>query len=645
MDLSGFTANSHRHQLILMPSGRRGLIEPGTSLLDAARQLGVELESICGGRQTCGKCLVAPEFGHFPKHNLTSKAEHLSAPAAGEQAYAHKHGLDLNRERLACATHIQGDVLLHIPDSSLARKQVIRKAAGNHTVEVRPAMQIVYVEVPPAVLGGRADWPRLQAALAEQWDLQNLSLDHHLLAAVQPALRAASGAVTVTIWQGREVVRIEPGYVESLYGLAVDMGSTTLAAHLCDLRTGEVLATETLMNPQVRYGEDLISRISYAADPQGMKRLHHAIIRALDDLAAGAAQAAGLAAHEITDMVLVGNTVMHHLALGINPVEIGHLPFALATDEALDLRARDLGLKAIHSGARVHILPCIAGYVGADNAAVLLAEYPTLSDGITLIIDIGTNAEILLCAAGRILSASSPTGPAFEGAQITHGQRAAAGAIERVRITAQGVRYKVIGDVRWSNELPEGESLRPTGICGSGIIEAVAELYTAGIIGRDGRFQPLQDGNDRPGEFLIASAQDSAAGQAIVITQKDIRAIQLAKAALYAGVRLLMDRLGIEAVDHIRLAGAFGSYIDPLYAMRIGLIPDCHPDQVAAVGNAAGDGARIALLNSEQRRAIQQLVRQVEYVETAAEVHFQDYFVDALHLPKLSALTTIGGEG
>lgn len=622
-----------------MPSGRRGSVEPGTTVLDAARQLGVELESICGGRQTCGKCLITPEYGHFPKHNITSAADHLSAPGPQEQAYAQKYSLDLRQQRLACATCIQGDVLIHIPESSLARKQVIRKAASNIAIDINPAMQMVYVEVPPAALGSRADWPRLRAALAEQWNLRNLTIDEHLLPHLQQILRAANGTLTVTIWQAHEVIRVEPGYVESLYGLAVDIGSTTLAGHVCDLRTGAVLATQTLMNPQVRYGEDLISRISYASDPAGMKRLHHALIKALNDLTENASQQAGIEPAEITDVVLVGNTVMHHLVLGINPVEIGHLPFALATDEALDVRARDLGLTVVNAGARVHILPCIAGYVGADNVAVLLAEHSNLDNTrITLIADIGTNAEILLCIGDRILSASSPTGPAFEGAQITHGQRAAAGAIERVRITEQGVRYKVVGDDRWSHTLTEGESLRPTGICGSGIIEAVAELFTANWIASDGRFSPTAPANyvrfdGKLGCFVLANAADSATGQEISITQKDIRAIQLAKAALYSAVRLLMDRLQVTKIDSIRLAGAFGSYIDPVYAMRIGLIPDCDLTQVAAIGNAAGDGARIALLNVDQRAYIQQLVRHVEYVETAAELQFQDYFVDALAFP------------
>ncbi len=615
-----------RHQLVLMPSGRQGTIDEGLTLLDAAAQLGVELESICGGRQTCGKCRVRPE----------NHAEQLSLPTASEQAYADRHSLDLSQERLACATHILGDVRLQIPASSLARKQVILKGASALHVDIKPAVQIKYVEVAPATAGGPSDARRLRSALAEQWELHDLTLDLPVLRALPEALRAANGAVTVSIWREQAVIRIEAGYVESLYGLAVDLGSTTMAAHLCDLRSGDVLATKTLMNPQVRFGEDLVSRISFAREAQGTARLHHAVIQALNRLAAQAAQTAGIGSQEITDAVVVGNTVMQHLLLGVSPDELGHLPFALAVEDALDLQARDLGLKALHKGARVHILPCIAGYVGADNASVLLAEYASLDDGITLIVDIGTNAEILLCAGERILSASSPTGPAFEGAQILHGQRAAVGAIERVRVGADGrLRYKVIGDERWSDDLPDGESLAPTGICGSGIIEAVAECFAAGIISRDGRFQPGEQVRfkGKLGEIVLAGAKESATGEEILLTQHDVRAIQLAKAALYSGVRLLMDHLGVDHVDHIRLAGAFGSVINPFYAMSIGLIPDCDLDEVVAVGNAAGDGARMALLNVDERDAIQRLVAGIEYVETAAEADFQDYFVDALHLP------------
>ncbi len=631
------------HRLILMPSGRQGNVPHGTTVLKAAQALGVEIESICGGRQTCGKCLVIPERGTFAKHGISSTAAHLSPPDEVEHEYAVRHGINLDERRMSCCTRIMGDVLITVPEESQARKQVIRKEASDLTIEVSPAVRLVYVKIEPAELGSPADWKRVQMALAEDWNLKDVTLDPVLLPSLQRALREGEWAVTLTIWQNHEAIRIEPGYNESLYGLAVDIGSTTIAAYLCDLRTGKVVATESMMNPQVRYGEDLMSRISYGMmESQGVNRMHRAIIVALDDLAKRAAETAGIQPSEITDMVFVGNTVMHALLLGIDPVELGAAPFALTVEDPIDMKARDLGLKAVHPGAMVHVLSCIAGHVGADNVGVLLAEQPALSGQITLVIDIGTNAEILLGNRERVLSASSPTGPAFEGAQITHGQRAAPGAIERVRIdpVTRTARYKVIGDDRWSDALGSGEKLSPTGICGSGIIEVVAELLVAGLIDSSGRFV---DGADRispcvrytgkTAELVLATAAETATGNEIVVTQNDIRQIQLAKGALYAGVRLLMNRLGVEHVDHIKLAGAFGSYIDPLHAMIIGLIPDADLSQVAAVGNSAGDGARIALLNVGQRELAARAARAVEYVEMAVEPAFQEHFVAAMALP------------
>lgn len=630
------------HRLILMPSGRRGDIREGTTVLDAARSLGVEIESICGGRLTCGKCQVALERGHFARHGITSSEDHLTPPDESERACAAHFGIDLNERRLACAARIIGDVLINVPEESQARKQVIRKEAADLMIEVAPAVRLVYVEVAEPVMGGAGDWQRVQAALAEQWGLHNITIDPLLLRDLQKTLRTGKWALTLTLWQEREVIRIEPGYVESLYGLAVDVGTTTVAGYLCDLRTGRVLATESMMNPQIRYGEDIISRITYGqSEKQGVNRLHRAIVRALNDLATSAADKAGISAAEITEMVLVGNTVMHHLFLGIDPYEIGRVPFALATYDAIDALARDFGFKALHPAARLHVLPCIAGYNGADNVGVLLAEQPNLDDLVTLVVDVGTNAEILLGNRHRMLATSSPTGPAFEGATIKHGQRAAPGAIERIRIDTQSgrVRYKVIGDSRWSDQLPEGETLRPTGICGSGIIEAVGELFLAGLIDRTGRFVPdahkrlKAAHNSKAGELVIAGADETATGEPIVVNQFDVRQIQLAKGALYSGTRLLMDHLGVESVDRVKLAGAFGSYIDPYHALAIGMIPDIDLDRVQAVGNSAGDGARIALLNAGQRALAQQVARTVEYIETAAEPRFQEYFVDAMWLP------------
>src|SRR5574341_1074296 len=557
------------HTVALMPSGRRGEVAHGTTLLEAARTLGVEIESICGGRQTCGKCQIVVEEGAFPKHGITSAQAHLSPIKPVEAAYLAEH--NITGRRLACACEVLGDLLITVPEESQARKQIISKAATDRVIDVQPAVRQVYVEVRPAELdgeGGHGDWERLQMALAEQWQLRAVTIDPLILPSLQPALKQGKHTATVTLWQESEVIRVQPGYAEGLYGLAVDIGSTTVVAHLCDLRTGAVLATEATMNPQVRYGEDLMSRVSYAnGDTQGLSRLHRAVIRTLNELAEKATKAAGLPPDDILEAVVVGNPVMHHLFLGIHPRELGGAPFTPAVGSALDLKARDLGLD-FHPAARLHTLPLIAGHVGADNVAVLLAEAPDEQDDVMLIVDVGTNAEIVLGNRQRLLAASSPTGPAFEGAQITHGQRAAPGAIERVRIDPQTLepRFTVIGYDEWIEpgaDLPH--QAKATGICGSGIIEAVAELFLAGIIQPDGLFNasiversPRVSYRGRTGEYVLADEGLTATGRPVVITQNDIRAIQLAKAALYAGTKLLMNHWGVEhiarsLVEHRRM--------------------------------------------------------------------------------------------
>jgi len=627
-----------------MPSGRKGQVAAGTNLLQAAQELGVELESICGGRQTCGKCQIIVEEGHFPKHGITSRPDHLSPAAALEKEYDQEH--NLNGRRLACAAQVEGDVLITVPEESQAHKQIIAKAATERVIEVAPAVRQLYVEIEPATLGDpRGDWERLAQALEDQWQLTDLEIDTKTLTTLQSTLRQGDFAVTVTIWQDRKIIRLQSGFQEGVHGLAIDVGSTTVVAHLCDLRTGEVLATQSAMNPQVRYGEDLMSRVSYAnSEPQGLKRMNRLIIQTLNDLAEKATSEVNLSSQDVTDVVIVGNTVMHHILLGIHPTQLGVAPFALATYSALDLKGRDLGL-SLHPACQVHVLPLIAGHVGADNVGVMLAETPGEQDGISLIVDIGTNAEIILGDRTQVLVASSPTGPAFEGAQITHGQRAAPGAIERVRIDPQTLepRLQVIGYPEWidsqaGDEIPP--EVKATGICGSGIIEAIAEMFLAGIINSKGHFittaaerSPRVQLKGRTAEYILVEKELTATGSPIVITQNDVRAIQLAKAALYAGTKLLMDHRGIDRVDRVVLAGAFGTFINPFHAMVLGLIPDCDLDNVIAVGNAAGDGARLALLNRELRLKAVRLARAANYVETPLETTFQDEFVAALNLP------------
>ncbi len=656
------------HRVVFQPSGRQGTVAEGTTLLDAARQLGVDVDSICGGRQTCGKCKILVENGEFAKYALESSAAHLSPADATETDYFAHHGGMPNGARLSCAACISGDVLVTVPPESQSHRQIIRKTATERVIEVDPTVRQVFVEVEQHELGARkGDWERLQEALEREWGFQNLRIDLQALRRLGPALKSGKHRITVVVWNDTEVIDVQPGYHEGVYGLAVDVGSTTVAAHLCDLRTGAVLATESMMNPQVTYGEDLMSRVSYAMmHADGLKKMHEAIIAGLNKLAGLAAHAAGLRARDVHEIVLAGNTVMHHILLGLDPTDLGGAPFTLATHAPIDIKARDLGLK-LHPGANVHFMALEAGHVGSDNVGVLVAEAPDQQDSIMLVIDVGTNAEILLGNRERLLSCSSPTGPAFEGAQIAHGQRAAPGAIERVRIdpATKEPRFKVIGREDWSDELEPGE-IGATGICGSGIIEVVAEMFTAGVLRADGRFDDSQqsavssqqngDGlgdaelptangqlptgrvrwNGPKAEYVLATPDQTATGREIVVTQDDVRNIQLAKGALYAGCKLLMHRRGVDHVDKIVLAGAFGSYIDPLRAMVLGLYPDCDLSQVYAVGNAAGDGARIALLSKSRRAEAARAARKVDYIETAIDPEFQAEFVGAMHMPHMS---------
>jgi uncharacterized 2Fe-2S/4Fe-4S cluster protein (DUF4445 family) len=633
--------------IIFMPSGRRGRIPAGTLVLDAARQLGVEIESICGGRLTCNKCRVRVEEGQFAKHGIISGQHHLSPPTEEETRLLEK--LDSLDCRLSCNARIVNDALIFVPEESRAHKQIVRKDATERIIDLFPAIRQVYVEVEQAELGQhRGDWGRLQDALADQWDLHELTIELPVLRDLQAALRKGKWAVTVTLWQEKEVIDVQSGYDEGIYGLAVDIGSTTIAGFLCDLRTGEILATDSMMNPQVTYGEDLMSRVSFAMmHNDGLDKMHTAVIDALNRLAAGTAREAGIRQRQIQEAVFVGNTTMIHILLGINPIELGGAPFALANRDAMDVKARELGLR-LHRSANVHVLPAEAGHVGADNVAALIAEVPYTLDEITLLVDVGTNAEIVLGNKEWMYSASSPTGPAFEGAQIRFGMRAAPGAIERVRIDPETLeaRFRVIGEEKWSNEWRMSPDVAAqyqpkhlaAGICGSGIIEVVVEMFLAGILLPDGRFNPNLNHeriqwDERRGEYILATAEQSTTGSPILVTQDDVRNIQLAKAALYAGAKLLMNQAGLHSVDRIVLAGAFGSYIDPRYAMILGLIPDCDLAKVTAVGNAAGDGARIALLNRHKRDEAQRIAEWVTYVETAVHPDFQQEFVGAIHLP------------
>ena len=633
-------------KVVFTPSGKRGAFAAGTTVLEAARALGVDLDSVCGGRGICGRCQCVLSEGDFSKFGVKSKTDHLSGVNAVEERYKSKRGMKEGR-RLGCQSKLLGDVVIDVPEESQVHKQVVRKRAEVRNIEIDPAVRLYYVEVAePDMHHPSGDLERVMTALNEQWDITGLErADLPVLQGLQKALREGEWKITVAVRWDKKIVHIWPGFHDKAFGAAVDVGSTTMSVHLTDLQTGEVVASVGAMNPQIRFGEDLMSRVSYVMmNPGGDQEMTQVVRETLGYLLSQAGLEASVDVTDILEIVLVGNPIMHHLMLGIDPTELGWAPFALATNQPVRIRASELGLEGkTNPGARAYFLPCVAGHVGADAAAVVLSEGPQYRDEMTLVVDVGTNAEIVYGNKERLLACSSPTGPALEGAQISSGQRAAPGAIERVRIDKETLepRFRVIGGDLWSDDEAFSNTVKRTGvtgICGSGIIEVMAELYLAGVITRDGIIDGSLAGKTdrivpegRTFSYILHRGEPE-----IRVTQADVRAIQLAKAALYAGAQLLIDKIG-KPPERVVLAGAFGSHIDTKYAMILGLIPDCPLDMVASVGNAAGTGARIALLNVKSRDEIREVITRIEKIETAVEPRFQEHFVDAMAIPNKTA--------
>ncbi len=631
--------------VLFMPSGKRGRFPVGTPVLDAARKLGVYVESVCGGRATCGRCQIEVQEGNFAKHKIVSSLEHISEKGPKEERYEKVRGLPEGR-RLSCSALILGDLVVDVPQDTVVNAQVVRKAATDRVIERNAAVQLCYVEVDePDMHKPLGDLDRLKVVLEKDWGWKDLLIAPHLIPQVQQILRKGNWGVTAAIHRDMDssrpfIIGLWPGLKNEAYGIACDIGSTTIAMHLVSLLSGRIVASSGTSNPQIRFGEDLMSRVSYVMmNPDGREAMTKAVREAVNGLIGKVCDEGGVDRHDVLDMVFVANPIMHHLFLGIDPTELGQAPFALAVSGALQYWANDLDID-VNRGARVYLLPCIAGHVGADAAGATLSEGPYRQDRMMLLVDVGTNAEIVLGNRARVVAASSPTGPAFEGAEISSGQRAAPGAIERVRIDPETLepRFRVIGVEKWSDEpgfAEEVSKVGVTGICGSAIIEVVAEMYLSGIISEDGVVDgamtaksPRIIQNGRTFSYLLHDGEPR-----ITVTQNDIRAIQLAKAALYAGIKLLMEKQGVDHVDTIRFAGAFGSFIDPKYAMVLGLIPDCDLSEVKAVGNAAGTGALMALLNRGHRREIEQVVGRIEKIETALEGNFQQLFVNAMAMP------------
>ena len=636
-----------RHRVVFTPSGLNGTVDHGATVLDAARQLGADLDTVCGGRGICGRCQIVHGVGSFPKWGLEVGVDALGEPASIETDYRGNRPL-VDGRRLGCVARIEGDVVVDVPPESQVHRQVVRKDLDLPLFEIDPVFTLWYVEVAEGQLGDDASLADLvRTAVSEQHDRPAPHVPLRALAMLQPALSTGKGAVTVVIDDADEVVAVWPGFLDEAYGIAIDVGSTTIAGHLCDLTTGEVLASAGRMNPQIRFGEDLMSRVSYVMmNPGGNRELTDSVRTAIDGLIGELVDQVGTFREYVLEVVLVGNPIMHHVLLGIDPTPLGQAPFTLTTNRALITRGDELDLVLPYG--RCYVGPCIAGHVGADTAGVILAEAPHRADTVQLIVDVGTNAEIVLGDRHGLYAASSPTGPAFEGAQISSGQRATAGAIEGVRIDPDTLepRLKVIGVDEWSDDPAFGVAVRSTGvtgICGSGIIDVIAEMFLAGICDRNGvidgslaarTHRVVADG--RTYSYVVWGDGDGA----VTVTQNDIRAVQLAKAALRAGIDLLVERAGSPVIDRVALAGAFGAHIDPLRALVLGLVPDCPVESVVSVGNAAGTGAVEALLSRRLRAEMEDVVASVTKVETATEPRFQDLFVAAMAFPHASAPTT-----
>ncbi len=662
-------------KIIFQPSGRRGEVPRGITLIEASRKLGVDIEALCGEKKVCGKCVVRIEEGFYEKYGIQSSRSHVTAWQKEEEKFISSEKREKGF-RLGCVAKVEGDLLIFVPEESRAGKQIVSKKARDIPIDHNPAVKIYYVEMQkPTFEEPTGDFERICSALEKEYGLKDLRVDFQTLRQLPTAVRAGGWKVTVSVWNDQEVVRVRPGKCEASYGLAIDIGTTTVAGYFCNLCTMEVIDTVSLMNPQCKYGEDVMSRITYhMMNPDGLQRMSDDIVEGLNWLVDQAVAGTyppkkkvkkkkgeegpdefvevpeegktylRLSPEDIEDVTIGCNTAMHHILLQLDPQHVGMAPFPPVVHRSLDIKARDLKLN-INPGAYVFVLPNEAGFVGADNVGVLIAEEPYNSDEIQLIIDIGTNGELVLGNREKLISSSCATGPALEGAQLSFGMRAAPGAIERIEIDPEtkDVDYKVIGRDAW-RKYSEPKEMKAKGICGSGILDVLAELYTAGVIVKSGvfnkkalkdhpRFRRNPDTN-MP-EFVLAWAEESSIEKDIVITQKDIRQIQLGKGALYAGCKLMVKRMGIEKMDKVKIAGAFGTHVDRGKALIMGLFPDCDIAKIESVGNAAGDGCRAALLNVAKRKEANWVARNVEYIELTVEPTFQQDFMEAMQLPHM----------
>ncbi|MBS7624714.1 DUF4445 domain-containing protein [Candidatus Bathyarchaeota archaeon] len=607
--------------ITFQPEGKRVEVPPGNTILDAAKAAGVDLISICGGMGRCGKCRVIVE----------DKGENVSPLTEIEHRLLSDHEISLGY-RLACQAIIKGPLPVRIPEESRTGRQRLQIEGIETPVYLEPSVKKYFIEVPPPNLQDiRSDVDRLIDTLREKYGLENLAIEYAILKDLPLVLRESGWKVTVVVWDGKNIIGVEPGDTTNrMFGCAFDIGTTKIAGYLLDLNTGRVLAVDSLVNPQILYGEDVISRIAYASRGSNeLSDIQRAVIDGVNKILKSLIDKTGVKSSEIYEMTVVGNTAMHHLFLGICPKYVALSPYAPAIKRSINVRARELGVEVNQNG-NIHLLPLIGGFVGADTVAVILATRIHERDEICMALDIGTNTEVVLGNKREILACSCASGPAFEGAHIKYGMRAASGAIEKVKINPENldVEYKTV------------DGIKPRGLCGSAIVDAIAEMFRAGVIDIFGTFNKnissprLRLGSDGY-EFVLAWKHETAIDRDIVITQRDIREIQLAKAAIHTGCMILMRKMGVKEADisTLFIAGAFGSYLNPASARTIGMYPEIPLERVKVVGNAAGTGARMALVSNSKRKEAEEISKSVKYIELGAERDFQAEFFNSHLIP------------
>jgi uncharacterized 2Fe-2S/4Fe-4S cluster protein (DUF4445 family) len=593
------------------PVGRRGESRKNESILACARRLGVGINSICGGEGICHSCKVQILSGTISKPTRNEreafKAQELRAGW-----------------RLACQAYPASDVKLMIPAESMTTPQRIQVEGLEMRVRPKPAVRAYNVRLsPPSLEAPQADADRLLKALNRRHKLRCTKIDMRALRSISDQLRSDKWKSQAVVRDG-EIIAILPRESHQL-GLAIDLGTTKVAGYLVDLSDGRTLAAKGIMNPQISYGEDIISRITavvHSAD--SARALQRLAIDAINELCTDLCAQAGAKPEEILEAVVVGNTAMHHLFLRLPVRQLVLSPFVPAVSQAVEVKAGELGLN-ISSGAYVYLLPNIAGFVGADHVAMLLATNAWQAKGITVALDIGTNTEVSLVCEGKIVATSCASGPAFEGGHIKHGMRAIAGAIERLHMSGRKIHYQTV------------DGAPPIGICGSGMLDALAQLYLAKVIDDGGRII-----DDRPRvrtykgqrEFILVSKEERKGRPAITITQRDVRELQLAKAAIRTGIQILLETSGCAEGDikQVIIAGAFGTYIDVSSAVAIGMLPALPLNRFRQVGNAAGMGAKLAIVSLRSRSRAEAIASSVSYIELASSPSFQPTFMQASYL-------------